>query len=106
LKGKNAWEWYCDFYHKEITSFPYIVRKIDNCWIHGCGNEKNVIDLYEVYFWVDICVKVEEKFDGFIIVHEKNPSSSLLIEIKLRYDVYDFLVKYVRREFVHLKDKL
>jgi hypothetical protein len=46
---------------------------------------------------VDICAKVEEKVVGLMIVHEKNPSSSLLVEIKMKYDVYAYLVKYISR---------
>jgi hypothetical protein len=41
-----------------------------------------------------------------IIVHEKIPSSYLLVEIEMRYDVYSYLVKCIRSKFVHLKDKL
>jgi hypothetical protein len=54
-----------------------------------------VIDLYEKYFLVDICAQVENKVVGLMIVHEKNPSSSLLVEIKIRYDVYAYLLKHI-----------
>jgi hypothetical protein len=98
LNGKNAWEWYCDFIPKEIKSFPYLVKKFQNYWMCGYGNEEHVTNLYEAYFWVDICAKIEEKVVGLMIVHEKNPSSSLLVEIKMRYDAYAYLVKYIRKE--------
>jgi hypothetical protein len=58
------------------------------------------------HFWVDIYAKVEEKVVGLMIVHEKNPSSFFLVEIKMRHDVYTYMVKYIRRKFAHLKDKL
>jgi hypothetical protein len=63
----------------------------------GYGNE-HVTDLYEAYFFVNICAKIEEKIVGFMNVHENNPSSSLLVEIKIRYDVYAYLVKYVKKK--------
>jgi hypothetical protein len=47
----------------------------------GYGNEKHVTYLYEAYFWVYICVKIEEKVVVMMIVHEKNSSSYLLFEI-------------------------
>jgi hypothetical protein len=31
LNGKNAWNWYGNFGPKEKKSFPYLVKKIQNC---------------------------------------------------------------------------
>jgi hypothetical protein len=71
----------------------------------GYGNE-HVTNLYETYFWVNICAKEKGKVVVLVIFHENNPSSYLLVEIKMRYDTYVYLVKYNRRKSSHLKDKL
>jgi hypothetical protein len=57
LNGKNAREWYCDFNPKEIKSFPYLVKKFQNYWMCGYGNEDHVTDLYEAYFWLIFVLK-------------------------------------------------
>ena len=60
MNGKNAWNWYGNFGPKfKIVEYMDVV------------NDKHITDLYGAYFWIDICVKVEEKVIGLIIVHER-----------------------------------
>jgi len=105
LNGNNAWEWYCDFIPKEIKSFPYFIKKIQKYLMYGYGNEDHGTNLYEAYFWVDNCAKIEKNIVGLIIFHENNSSNSLFVDIKMRYDVYAYSLKYTRRKFAHFKNK-
>ena len=41
-----------------------------------------------------------------MIVHKKNPSSPLPVEVKMIYNAYAHLVKYIRKIYAHFKDKL
>ena len=43
---------------------------------------------------------------SLMIVYKNNPSSPLPVEIKMIYNAYAYLVKYIRKIYAHFKDKL